>query len=94
MEHCEVGMFRLPGLSFEKGRIPPELAQEINAWCRENNCGYCDDNGVLWAFKTVALRDWFILRWSESIPKPAEKASQPHGLLACPGYHIDQILDK
>lgn len=69
MEHVKVGMFKLPGLRFAKDRLPPELQQEMNEWCNDNHCGYGDPNGVLWSFKTEAQRDWFILRWCDSIPK-------------------------
>lgn len=29
LEKVEVGMFRLPGIKFEKGQIPPELHAEM-----------------------------------------------------------------
>ena len=72
MEHVKVGMFNLPGLRFEKGQLPPELLLEMEAWARDNHCGYLA-NDWLWSFKTEAQRDWFILRWSDLIPKPKEE---------------------
>jgi hypothetical protein len=38
------------------------------AWAEENHCGFCA-GPRLWSFKTEAQRDWFILRWSDHIPK-------------------------
>ena len=71
MEHVKVGMFNLPGLKFEKGQIPAELYEEMSVWAKENHCGYAM-NEWLWSFKTEAQRDWFILRWMDTIPKPAK----------------------
>jgi len=68
MEHVKVGMFKLPGLRFEKGQLPEELMAEMSAWASENHCGF-PMNEWLWSFKTEAHRDWFILRWSDLIPK-------------------------
>lgn len=68
MERVKVGMFKLPGLRFEKGQIPPELQAEMEVWAKENHCGYMM-NEWLWSFKTEAQMDWFILRWYEHIPK-------------------------
>lgn len=72
MEHVKVGMFNLPGLRFEREQLTPELQAEMTAWAKENHCGY-PMNEWLWSFKTEAQRDWFILRWIDQIPKPAEE---------------------
>lgn len=71
MENCEVGLFRLPGIKFEKGQLPAELIEEMEAWCTQNHCG-TKMNDWLWSFKTKAQRDWFVLRWSDEIPKSEE----------------------
>lgn len=68
MEHVKVGMFNLPGLRFEKGQLTEELQLEMSAWAKENHCGM-PMNEWLWSFKTEAQRDWFILRWIDTIPK-------------------------
>jgi hypothetical protein len=68
METCQVGLFRLPGLKFEKDTIPEELRLEMVKWAEDNNCGM-PMNEWLWSFKTAAQRDWFILRWTDQIPK-------------------------
>jgi hypothetical protein len=60
---CEVGLFRLPGIVFEKGAVTEEEYQSMVAWAAENNCGK-PMTETLWSFKSAALRDWFILRWS------------------------------
>ena len=72
MEHVKVGMFNLPGLRFEKEQLPEELRKEMEDWAETNHCGYAM-NEWLWSFKNAAQRDWFILRWNDSIPKPEEK---------------------
>jgi hypothetical protein len=75
MEHVKVGLWSLPGLKFEKNLIPQELSDEMEAWCTENHCGMKMTEN-LWSFKNEGQRDWFILRWSELIPKP-EKEDGP-----------------
>lgn len=71
MEHCEVGMFRIPGLKFPKGFLPEDMVIEMAEWCRENHVGIIpeDADGSLWSFRNEKHRDWFILRWSDSIAK-------------------------
>jgi hypothetical protein len=68
MEHVKVGMFNLPGIKFAKGQIPDDLLLEMDAWAKENKCGYMM-NEWLWSFKSEAQRDWFVLRWNDSIPE-------------------------
>lgn len=68
MENCEVGPFRLPGISFEKGELPSELNEEMIKWAQAEGVGMSMTER-LWSFKKEAHRDWFILRWSDSIPK-------------------------
>ena len=71
-EKVEVGMFKLPGLRFEKGQIPEDLHNDMVAWSKENHCGTAM-NEWLWSFKSEEKRDRFILRWSDSIPKPKDE---------------------
>jgi hypothetical protein len=68
MEHVKVGMFNLPGLKFAKEQLSKELLTEMEQWAHQNHCGY-RMNDWLWSFKSEAQRDWFILRWSDAIPK-------------------------
>jgi hypothetical protein len=68
MEHVKVGMFNLPGLKFAKEQLSKELLEEMEQWAHQNHCGY-RMNDWLWSFKSEAQRDWFILRWSDAIPK-------------------------
>ena len=66
MEPCEVGLFRLPGLSFKKTKIPDELQEKMQLWAIENNCGtYLTE--YLWSFRNEHQRDWFILRWADEL---------------------------
>ena len=64
MSSVEVGLFRLPGVVFERDSLTKDKVEEINAWCAENNCGR-QMTDVLWSFKKPTQRDLFILRWSE-----------------------------
>ena len=64
-------MFNLPGLTFPKDPAP-EIVEEMIAWAKENHCGYCSWP-KLSSFKSEAQRDWFILRWSDHIPKEEKK---------------------
>ena len=72
MENCEVGPFRLPGLSFERGELPDELLLEMQAWAEAEGVGMSMTDR-LWSFKKEAHREWFILRWADHIPKPEPK---------------------
>jgi hypothetical protein len=68
MKHVEVGMFRLPGIAFERGELSPELNEEIQAWAEAEGVGMSMTES-LWSFKKEAHRDWFVLRWIDRIPK-------------------------
>ncbi len=68
MKNVEVGMFRLPGLVFEPGELTPELNEEMIAWAKAEGVGMSMTEN-LWSFRKEAHREWFILRWSDSIPK-------------------------
>lgn len=72
MENCEVGPFRLPGLSFERGELPEELLLEMQEWAAAEGVGMSMTER-LWSFKKEAHREWFILRWADHIPKPEPK---------------------
>jgi hypothetical protein len=62
-------MFRLPGIAFEKGELPTELIQDMQAWAEQEGVGMSMTE-TLWSFKKESHREWFILRWSDRIPKP------------------------
>lgn len=66
MKNVEVGMFRLPGLVFEGDEISPELLTEMQQWANAEGVGMSMTE-KLWSFKKEAHREWFILRWSDSI---------------------------
>ena len=68
MKHVEVGMWKLPGITFKADKLSNELAEEMVAWANENHCGICMGPGF-WSFRNAAQRDWFILRWIDQIPK-------------------------
>jgi sigma54-dependent transcription regulator len=68
MKNVEVGMFKLPGIVFEKGELTPELELEMVAWAKEEGVGMSMTEN-LWSFKKEAHREWFILRWSDQLVK-------------------------
>ena len=67
MQTCEVGLFRLPGLTFD---IPleQELIDQMRDWSEKNKCGTYMTNR-LWSFRNERQREWFIIRWADEIPK-------------------------
>ena len=71
MKNVECGPFRLPGISFGRDEMTDDLRDEMIEWAESSNCGmYMTDR--LWSFKNEGHRDFFILRWSERMPKPDE----------------------
>lgn len=66
MKNVEVGMFKLPGIAFERGEITPELELEMITWAKQEGVGM-NMTENLWSFKKEAHREWFILRWSDSL---------------------------
>jgi len=72
MKYVQVGMFKLPGITWKADKLDSQTAEEMIDWAKENRCGTCMGPGF-WSFKTEAQRDWFILRWIDSIPKEEVK---------------------
>ena len=68
MKNVEVGMWRLPGIAFEKGELSEELNLEMIAWAQAEGVGMSMTEN-LWSFKKEAHREWFIPRWIDRIPK-------------------------
>jgi len=62
---CEVGLFRLPGVVFEKGQLTEEKLAEMDEWAANPGGVGKRMTEVLWSFKTEAQRDWFILKWCD-----------------------------
>ena len=72
MNHVKVGMWKLPGITFKEDKLNTTLAEEMVAWAKENHCGTCMGPGF-WSFRNEKQRDWFILRWSDKLPKEEPK---------------------
>jgi hypothetical protein len=68
MKHVQVGMFKLPGISFEKGELPEDLNNEMIAWAQAEGVGMSMTES-LWSFRKESHREWFILRWIDRIPQ-------------------------
>lgn len=68
MKYVKTGIFELPGISFDKTEMSDELRDQMKSWAEETQCGmYLTDR--LWSFMDEGERDWFLLRWSDAIPK-------------------------
>ena len=68
MKNVEVGPFKLPGIVFEQGELPSELLEDMKHWAEAEGVGMSMTER-LWSFKKEAHREWFVLRWSDSIPE-------------------------
>lgn len=63
----EVGMFKLPGVVItddEDKSIDEETLNQMDLWASSEQGTGQRLTDQLWSFKTVAQRDWFLLRWS------------------------------
>ena len=76
MENCSVGPFKLPGIVFEKDELPESLLGEMQEWAKAEGVGMSMTER-LWSFKKEAHREWFILRWSDHIPKREDLKLEP-----------------
>jgi len=68
MKNVEVGLWRLPGISFDKGELPAELNTEMIAWANAEGVGMSMTEN-LWSFRKESHREWFIIRWCDSLNK-------------------------
>ena len=66
MKTCEVGLFKLPGIVFEQGRLTEQQISAIANWCEETHCGKQMTN-TMWSFKNEKQRDMFLLRWASEL---------------------------
>jgi len=68
MKNVAVGMFKLPGIAFDKGEVTTELLEDMRAWAEAEGVGMSMTEN-LWSFKKESHREWFILRWSDRLIK-------------------------
>ena len=69
LKTCEVGMFRLPGITIEaeeEETITEEQLKEMEDWCNSEFGKGMRMTGKLFSFRKESQRDWFILRWSKT----------------------------
>ena len=67
LKTCEVGMFRLPGITIEaeeEETITEEQLKEMEDWCNSEFGKGMRMSERLFSFRKPSQRDWFILRWS------------------------------
>lgn len=62
---CEVGLFRLPGIVFDKDQLSQEKILEMDEWAKSPQGVGTRLTEVLWSFRTESQRDWFILKWCD-----------------------------
>lgn len=65
IQTCEVGLFRLPGVLFEKGQLSEEKIKEMDEWAAGPQGVGTRMTDVLWSFKTKSQRDWFLIKWCD-----------------------------
>ena len=53
MKNVEVGMFKLPGISFERGELSEELNKEMIEWAKAEGVGMSMTEN-LWSFRKEA----------------------------------------
>jgi hypothetical protein len=69
LKTCEVGMFRLPGITIEaeeEETITEEQLKEMEDWCNSEFGKGMRMTERLFSFRKESQRDWFILRWSKT----------------------------
>jgi hypothetical protein len=69
LKTCEVGMFRLPGITIEteeEETITEEQLKEMEDWCNSEFGKGMRMTDRLFSFRKESQRDWFILRWSKT----------------------------
>ena len=69
LKTCEVGMFRLPGITIEaeeEEAITEEQLKEMEDWCNSEFGKGMRMTERLFSFRKESQRDWFILRWSKT----------------------------
>ena len=67
LKTCEVGMFRLPGITIEaeeEETISEEQLKEMEDWCNSEFGTGMRMTDKLFSFRKESQRDWFVLRWS------------------------------
>lgn len=67
MQDCEVGPFRLPGVTVDRSRFTDTQFEEMQAWVKENH-GWATDTG-LFSWKNSKHRNWFWLKWGGLQPQ-------------------------
>ena len=69
LKTCEVGMFRLPGITIvaeEEETITEEQLKEMEDGCNSEFGKGMRMTERLFSFRKESQRDWFILRWSKT----------------------------
>jgi len=70
LQTCEVGPFRLPGISIVPDpdeTITEAQLNEMAEWCLSEFGTGIRMTDRLWSFRKESQRDWFILRWSSKV---------------------------
>ena len=62
-EICEVGPFRVPGVTLKEPPTADELS-EMDVWANSDQGTGKRLSDTLWYFRKESERDWWILRWT------------------------------
>lgn len=65
MNQVKLGPFSLPGIQLDQALTDAQL-EEITQWCQEKHCGTIMNNKLI-SFKKTKERDWFILRFADTL---------------------------
>jgi hypothetical protein len=62
LSSCDVGPFRLPGVSIDTMQFTEEEVDLMLAWAKENHAYVTGRDLISW--RSIKHRDWFILKWT------------------------------
>lgn len=57
---CEIGPFRLPGITIDPEQVTEDELKDMQAWAGQNHAFV---SGTLLSWRSAKHRDWFILKW-------------------------------
>jgi hypothetical protein len=68
MKFVECGLFKMPGVAFDRDELPDDLLDEMKDWIEQTQIGMVMTDR-LFSFMEEGHRDFFALRWSDRLPK-------------------------
>ena len=68
MKFVECGLFKMPGVAFDRNELSDELLNEMKDWIDQTQIGMVMTDR-LFSFMEEGHRDFFTLRWADRLPK-------------------------